>query len=135
MNEGVKLMNKITVVGGNFCDNLLRATTHFPRRQHNDGSDIVVAYGIGNTRIPGDILVLNRHLVTNKYEQQKLLGDDIGLSVATRRDYFPEFAQHNLIIKPYHSIGGKGIRDANGSEASPHREYYQKKFPKNRSKT
>jgi len=118
--------NKVSVVGGNFLDNLIRAQTNFPRRKPNDGSDIILAYGIGNTRCPNNILVLNRNIVTNKFQQQQLLGPDIGLmSINNGHVQMKE----RWIIKPIHSIGGKGIREAKNSHIN-YREYYQEKFPK-----
>jgi hypothetical protein len=117
--------NKVSVVGGNFLDNLIRSTCEFPRRRPDDGSDIILAYGIGNTRCPEHILVLNRNLMVRKYDQQQELGHEMGIE--SRKDRPP--ITDDWIIKPIWSIGGKGIRSAKGDTAN-WKEYYQRKFNK-----
>jgi len=118
-------INYVTFLGKRSLDRLMRAVCEIKRRRRRDGSDVVITYGQWKHKVPSNVFVLNRKLISNKYEQCKILGDLAPESghVVTDLD------RRNWIIKPFYSIGGKGIRTAYEAASRPH-EYYQRKFNK-----
>ena len=121
-------LNKVTTFGGRSLDKLLRSMIQFPRRRLNDGSNIILNYGTWQhvQRTHPRILVLNRQLITNKYEQMKILGED--LTSHSTRSVPPDLS--NYIVKPMMSIGGRGICRATEQGHLGMSQYYQKLFPK-----
>ena len=123
--------NKVTMVGKRSLDRLVRLHCGLKPRRPRDGSDIILNYGTLCTpqsagRVPASIFMLNRNIVANKLEQMKMMGEDLcPESSSTGQIGDPA----DWIIKPYHSIGGKGIRPAAGSSLR-YGEYYQRKFNK-----
>jgi hypothetical protein len=117
--------NKVTSIGGRSLDRLIRKVCGIPRRKIRDGSDVTIVYGQSNHSLPEGIpLVINRHLIPDKYQQQLMLGD-LGLPVSRTRDDF----EYDFIIKPTISMGGRGIREDDGLPLN-YGEYYQSKFDK-----
>jgi len=117
--------NKVSMLGKRSLDRLMRTVCEIKPRRRRDGSDVVISYGQYKHRVPSNVFVLNRKLISNKYEQCKILGDLAPESghVVTDLD------RNNWIIKPFYSMGGKGIRTAVNAATRPH-EYYQRKFNK-----
>jgi hypothetical protein len=122
--------HKVTMIGGRSLDRLFRHMTGIKRRKPRDGSDIVINYGASNTRVPNSVFMLNRNLIMDKYRQMKIMGEDL----CPRSMQNTPHDKENWIIKPYHSIGGKGIRPAkdkvHGVDVARHGEYYQQMFNK-----
>ena len=117
--------NKVTFLGKRSLDRLMRAVCEIKPRKRRDGSDVVITYGQYKHKVPSNVFVLNRTLVSNKYVQCQILGDLAPESGHVVTD----FDRNNWIIKPFYSMGGKGIRPAVGTATRPH-EYYQRKFNK-----
>jgi len=117
--------NKVTFLGKRSLDRLIRTVCEIKPRRPRDGSDIVITYGQYKHRVPSNVFVLNRTLICNKYKQCQILGNMAPESghVVTDLD------RNNWIIKPFYSMGGKGIRTAVNAATRPH-EYYQRKFNK-----
>jgi hypothetical protein len=124
--------NKVTTLGKRSLDRLIRLQTGLKKRRPHDGSDIVVNYGTmfrseDVARFPKQsILLLNRNLVCNKLIQMKMMGEELCPISQTSEPTTPE---GDWIIKPFHSIGGKGIRPDDG-RGLKQGEYYQRKFNK-----
>jgi hypothetical protein len=117
--------HKVSTIGGRSLDRLVRNVCELPRRQHHDGSDIVIGYGQSNHAIPSNILMINRHLVMDKFKQCKIMGEELTPEV---REY-GSVEDGNWIIKPRISMGGRGIRRDDG-ECLNHGEYFQREFNK-----
>jgi hypothetical protein len=120
-------LNKVTSIGGRSLDRLIRKVCEIRRRKTRDGSDVVVVYGQSNHRIPESVFTINRKLMPDKYQQMKILGEDLAPESWQTRPGEPKM--EDWIIKPNISMGGRGIRhdDGNGLRYG---EYYQRKFNK-----
>ena len=99
-------INKVTSIGGRSLDRLIRNVCEFDRRQRDDGSDIVMVYGQSNHQIPDEMLVLNRDIVINKMLQCQQMGEY--LAPRSAKGIIGDNA--GWIIKPFQSMGGRGIR-------------------------
>ena len=120
-------INYVTFLGKRSLDRLMRAVCEIKPRRRRDGSDIVITYGQYKHRVPSNVFVLNRTLISNKYEQCKLLG---GLApISTKQEPNED---EGWIAKPYYSMGGRGIYDIE-DDTDPinfHTHYVQAKFNK-----
>jgi len=117
---------KVTMNGGRSLDKLIRHVTGIPRYRRGDGSDVVINYGNKTNDIPNNVRVINRNLMSNKYQQMKAMGE--GLCPQSTRA-LPHNAE-GWIVKPSYSIGGKGIyRYKNDVPLNPG-DYFQKEFNK-----
>lgn len=117
--------NKVSFLGKRSLDRLIRNVCEIEPRKRRDGSDVVIIYGQYKHRVPNNVFVLNRKLICNKYEQCKILGDMAPESLLTRSG---EPNNNDWVIKPFYSIGGKGIIPATRELKSG--EYFQRKFNK-----
>lgn len=123
--------NKVTTLGKRSLDRLIRLQTGLKKRKPRDGSDIILNYGTlfrpeDVARYPQGILMLNRDLVCNKLTQMETMGEEL---CPESREFINQDGADHYIIKPYHSIGGKGIRPAKGN-GKRSGEYFQRKFNK-----
>jgi hypothetical protein len=115
----------VTMLGKRSLDRLIRNVCEIKPRRKRDGSDVVITYGQWKHKIPNNVFVLNRKLISNKYGQCKLMGDlapDSHLSRPGEPD------NNEWIIKPFYSMGGRGIIPATRELKSF--EYFQRKFNK-----
>jgi hypothetical protein len=117
--------NYVSMIGGRSMETLIRNVCEIPRRVKGDNSDIVINYGITNHSVPNSIFMVNRNIVINKLMQVHTMGHDLALPSSRTRDDF----EYPVIIKPFRSIGGTGIREDDGQPLGDE-EYYQFKFPK-----
>lgn len=119
--------NKVTSIGGRSLDRLIRNVCEIDRRRQGDYSNIVIVYGQSNHAVVDVPLVLNNRLIMDKYTQMRLLGEQLALESHQTRPGVP--VREDWIIKPSHSIGGRGIRPDDGNDLR-FDEYYQRKFNK-----
>lgn len=129
MDSRIPARNKVTSFGGRSLDKLVRKMVGMNRRRSRDGSNIIINYGTKSSMSwnPQNILILNRNLVCDKYQQMKVMGEDLCLESVHTRSGEPNAS--DWIIKPNYSIGGKNIRNDDGNGLN-YGEYYQRKFPK-----
>jgi hypothetical protein len=124
-NEFSQWHNRISSLGKRSLDRLIRNVCEIKPRRKRDGSDIVISYGQWKHKVPHNVLVLNRNLISNKYEQCKLLG---GLAPESHLTRPGEPIPSEWIIKPFYSMGGRGIGPANRELRNG--EYFQRMFNK-----
>lgn len=117
--------HKVTMIGNRSLDRLFRHMTQIDRRRPRDGSDVVINYGASHTQVPNSVYMINRNLVMDKYRQMKIMGEEL-CPQSTRA--LPANAK-GWIVKPRHSIGGKGIYRWDGEFLNPG-DYFQKEFHK-----
>jgi hypothetical protein len=123
-------INKVTSIGGRSLDRLVRNVCEIDRRERDDGSDIVMVYGQSNHAIPNHMMALNRNLIINKMEQCQMMGEELAPRVWDSVRAFPNRNCPNAIMKPYQSMGGKGIERWNGHDGLPYGFYLQEEFNK-----
>ena len=74
--------------------------------------------------------MVNRHLTMDKHKQCTTMGDDLAPQVWTYIGDVPADLKKKLIVKPKHSMGGRGIyRYGEGNDLRIN-EYLQLEFPK-----
>lgn len=106
-----KGQNKVTIIGGRSLDKLIRKVCEIGRRRPNDGSDIIINYGMSNHSVSRSIPMINRKLISNKWHQCEIMVDCTPeIQLLTDR-WMAENAEHlhEYIVKPYYSIGGRDI--------------------------
>jgi len=117
-------VNSIALVNRRVTDRRLHLVAEIPyAREFN--ADINIRYG-GNLNRNGGRLCINEKIVIDKFDQMKLLGEDLSLRSVTDRT----FDGPGWIIKPRRSCGGENIHYANNRYARPGVDYYQEFFPK-----
>ena len=124
-------INYVTFLGKRSLDRLMRAVCEIKPRRRRDGSDVVITYGQYKHKVPSNVFVLNRKLISNKYEQCKILGD-LAPEVHHFNSMFEPRVDENWLLKPYYSMGGKNIMlysDADGFTGGE-THYFQHKFNK-----
>lgn len=119
-------LNKVSLLGNRSLERLIRNVCELPRRRYGDGSDIVINYGTSNHRVSENMFMVNRNLVMDKFEQCQIMGEELAPRVW---DSMNAPDKWDIIVKPRHSIGGRGIRHHDETPVSG-REYYQEFFDK-----
>jgi len=121
-------INRVSIQTERSLGALVTHVCELPKyRGYGDGSDIVIRYTLSGRSVNRSIpLIINEHLVWNKFEQQLMMGEDIGLKVSNGTSVTPGW-----VAKPYHSIGGKGIyRIGENDVINPSTHYSQEPFNK-----
>ena len=85
--------NKVTMLGKRSLDRLMRNVCEIDKRRKRDGSDVVITYGQWKHKIPSNVFVLNRKLISNKYEQCNTLGYDLA---PESRKLWPDDVAHHF---------------------------------------
>lgn len=118
--------NRVSMLGKRSLDRLMRNVCEIKPRRKRDGSDVVITYGQWKHKIPRNVFTLNRKLISNKYEQCNILGYD--LAPESRKLYPDNYNPDEWVIKPFYSMGGRGIVPATRELRSG--EYCQRLFRK-----
>ena len=118
--------NRVSVQTERSLGALVRNVCEIPYYRTMRGrNDIVIRYTTSGRLVHnGNPLVINERVVWNKFEQQQMMGEDIGIPVS--REW-----RAGWVAKPFSSIGGKGIYwlyDGDGMDTATH--YAQKPFNK-----
>lgn len=130
-----KETNKVTMIGTRSLDKLIQNVCEIPHRIYGDGSDIILTYGHYKHKLPNNILVLNRRLISNKLIQCQILKDiaPASTNIWWKSDWFDlkDFLYDDCIVKPYFSLGGRRICEYNSNHNYTNKTHYlQIKFPK-----
>jgi hypothetical protein len=113
-------INSVGFGGSRSLDKLVQLISEIPQAQY--GHDITINYGSG---VPvGSQLSINLHPVYNKLEQCQLMGD----LTPPSQDIPCDAMGDDWIVKPYNSIGGRGIEEWDGE--NHHGKYLQQKINK-----
>jgi hypothetical protein len=120
--------NKVALVSKRITDKRLHLVGELPYADEGP-ADIHIRYGGNINRYPSK-LTINKDLIFDKYQQMKMLGDDLTNETWEHIGQVPEVLQNDLIIKPRRSCGGANIKPYDGNLRM--NDYIQKKFPKDR---
>jgi hypothetical protein len=121
--------NKVTMSGNRSLENLIRNVAEVPKRRPGLGSDIVITYGTSAMEARGTKLIINEHLMSNKFRQCNVLDR---LAVYSQFNIPNDANEEEWIVKPFFSMGGKDIRMHKEGPPIQHKEYVQKFFNKTR---
>lgn len=127
MPELAERKNKVTMIGNRLLNRRICQVCELDRYVPGDGSDIAINYGGGGWRVPADIYVINRHIMLNKFDQcVKMIRAGVPVPDVTMRPPHED----SWIVKPFRSVGGKGITEWEYDDVYSKNKYFQRKITK-----
>ena len=123
--------NTVRSTGKRSLDRLIRRMTGIrPYGKGKHQPDVLLRYGGMPYNLPSKrTLIINERITDNKLKQCQIMGEKLAPESWMYIGDVPEVLQTELIEKPFHSIGGKGIREYTGG-GTPSGKYLQRKFNK-----